>query len=209
MAGRSSLFLPELVEPKPGRWQKYECDIADAAVDTGQRLARVPKPHTEAQRLARLHEMTHAKHSPERCPAGGQAGHADRHGQRPDAARGRSAAHDHDAGGEPDRLDRLEAVPYRHPVLSGSPGLDQDEAARRSVSGTGSGTPVGLDGVGVEGSRDDSRGAASERVCTRRGRVLRRLLGHSRGPQRSHLAGHDPGLLADVRNSRPTTCGIT
>jgi hypothetical protein len=64
MAGRSSLFLPELVEPKPGRWTKFECDIADAAVDTGRRVARVPKPYTEATRLARLHEMTHAKHSP-------------------------------------------------------------------------------------------------------------------------------------------------
>jgi len=60
----SGLILPELLEPEAGRWQKYQCDIRESAVDTRHRMIRVPKPHTEAQILARLHELIHVKHSP-------------------------------------------------------------------------------------------------------------------------------------------------
>ena len=58
------LFLPELVEPQPGIWEKFEVDIQESAVDTKHRKAWVPKAHTSAQRLARLHELGHVKYSP-------------------------------------------------------------------------------------------------------------------------------------------------
>lgn len=64
----SGHVLPELLEPKPGRWQKYVCDIRDSGVDTRNRQIRVPKAHTEAQILARLHELLHTKHSPRDWP---------------------------------------------------------------------------------------------------------------------------------------------
>lgn len=58
------LFLPELVEPNPGSWEKHEVDIQDSSVDLTNRVARIPKAHTPAQRLARLHELGHVKYSP-------------------------------------------------------------------------------------------------------------------------------------------------
>lgn len=57
-------YLPELMEPKPGVWDIHEVDIQESAVDTQNRKAWVPKAHTPAQRLARLHEGGHVKYSP-------------------------------------------------------------------------------------------------------------------------------------------------
>jgi hypothetical protein len=59
------LFLPELVSPNKGSWEKTEVDIADSAVDTKHRKAWVPKAYTPAQKLARLHELGHVKYSPD------------------------------------------------------------------------------------------------------------------------------------------------
>lgn len=58
------LFLPELLEPEPGPWSVTEVQIRDSAVDLQQRRAWVPRAHTEAQKLARRHELGHTKYSP-------------------------------------------------------------------------------------------------------------------------------------------------
>lgn len=60
----SDLFLPQLVEPVAGAWTGQEVDIQDSAVDAQNRKFWVPKAHTPAQRLARLHELGHVKYSP-------------------------------------------------------------------------------------------------------------------------------------------------
>lgn len=62
--GTDELFLPQLVEKNPGVWSNQETDIREAAVDLVGRQARVPRAHTEAQMLARQHEMGHVKYSP-------------------------------------------------------------------------------------------------------------------------------------------------
>lgn len=59
-----TLFMPELMEPSPGPWEISEVDVQDSAVDTKNRKAWVPKAHTPAQKLARLHEGGHVKYSP-------------------------------------------------------------------------------------------------------------------------------------------------
>jgi len=58
------LGLPELIEPEPGAWTIHSVDIRQSSVDTTNREANVPEPHTPAQRLARMHEWGHVKHSP-------------------------------------------------------------------------------------------------------------------------------------------------
>lgn len=62
------LFLPGLVEPEPGIWTGQEVDIQNSAVDTQNRKYWVPQAHTQAQRLARLHELGHVKYSPRDWP---------------------------------------------------------------------------------------------------------------------------------------------
>jgi hypothetical protein len=58
------LYLPELIELGGRAWDVEEVSIRDAAVDTQHAKAFVPKPHTPAQKLARLHEGGHIKYSP-------------------------------------------------------------------------------------------------------------------------------------------------
>jgi hypothetical protein len=58
------LLLPQFVEPVAGSWTVTEVDIGQSSVDTTHREARVPNAYTPAQRLARLHELGHVKHSP-------------------------------------------------------------------------------------------------------------------------------------------------
>ena len=62
--GTPSLFAPELMEPNPKPWTVTEVDIQESAVNTRDREAYVPKAHTPAQRLARMHEGGHVKYSP-------------------------------------------------------------------------------------------------------------------------------------------------
>jgi hypothetical protein len=59
-----TLILPEFIDPEHRPWEKHETEIRDAAVDLMNRSAYVPKAHTPAQRLARLHELGHVKWSP-------------------------------------------------------------------------------------------------------------------------------------------------
>lgn len=70
MSGKRAdeLFLPNLVEPEPGIWTGQEVDIQDSAVDTQNRKYWVPQAHTQAQRLARLHELGHVRYSPRDWP---------------------------------------------------------------------------------------------------------------------------------------------
>lgn len=64
-ARKTSIMLPELADTrKPGPWKKQEVRIQDSSVNLEDRIARVPKPHTTAQRLARFHELAHIKYSP-------------------------------------------------------------------------------------------------------------------------------------------------
>lgn len=63
-SGGKYLGFPELIEPKPGPWSIHEVSIQESAVDTTNREAWVPEALTPAQRLARLHEWGHVKHSP-------------------------------------------------------------------------------------------------------------------------------------------------
>lgn len=61
------VFLPELIEPRVGSarpWTVTEVDIQESSVDLHNAHARVPKPHTEAQKLARKHEAGHLKYTP-------------------------------------------------------------------------------------------------------------------------------------------------
>jgi len=58
------LALFELIEPRAGQWTYHRVDIRESAVDTTNREAWLPAPHTPAQRLARMHEAGHAKYSP-------------------------------------------------------------------------------------------------------------------------------------------------
>jgi hypothetical protein len=66
MARKSSkgLFFPELVEKLGRSWTVEEVEIRNAAVNTEEAKARVPRAHTPAQQLARLHELGHVKYSP-------------------------------------------------------------------------------------------------------------------------------------------------
>lgn len=59
-----NLGFPQFVEPVAGAWTFEEVDIGQSSVDTTNRHARVPRAYTPAQRLARMHEWGHAKHSP-------------------------------------------------------------------------------------------------------------------------------------------------
>lgn len=61
---RTPLIFPELVNKKPGQWDIQEVPIQEAAVMVALRKIKVPKAHTRAQILARLHELTHVKYSP-------------------------------------------------------------------------------------------------------------------------------------------------
>jgi hypothetical protein len=61
---QKNLFLPELVEEKPGPWHVFETNIRESAVDLPGRKAWVPRALTRAQRLARLHELGHVKYTP-------------------------------------------------------------------------------------------------------------------------------------------------
>src|SRR5687768_14817362 len=62
---KPKIFLPELIDKRlPGPWSSTTVEIQDSAVDLENRVAKVPKPYTRAQRLARLHEAAHIKYSP-------------------------------------------------------------------------------------------------------------------------------------------------
>ena len=62
--GVRHLGFPEIIEPVAGRWTINQVDIQESAVDTTGRQAWVPVARTPAQRLARMHEWGHVKHSP-------------------------------------------------------------------------------------------------------------------------------------------------
>lgn len=59
-----NLIYPELIDPEKRAWVKHEIDIQESKVDTKHCTIWVPRPHTPAQKLARLHELGHVKYSP-------------------------------------------------------------------------------------------------------------------------------------------------
>lgn len=58
------IFLPGMNDPEPGPWTVHETVLDKAYVNKRDKIAEVPPPYTEAQRLSRLHETMHVKISP-------------------------------------------------------------------------------------------------------------------------------------------------
>ena len=61
---RRTLLLPQLVDPDRKPWTVTEVDLVESAVDTQFKKAYVPPAYSEAQKLARIHELGHVKYSP-------------------------------------------------------------------------------------------------------------------------------------------------
>jgi hypothetical protein len=58
------LFLPALIERAGRSWTNIEVEVKESAVNLESRVAYVPRALTEAQKLARLHELGHVKYTP-------------------------------------------------------------------------------------------------------------------------------------------------
>lgn len=65
MPDNRSFYLPAAVDRTPGAWTSEESILDKASVDRTRRTAKVPAPYTPAKKLARYHELYHARHSPQ------------------------------------------------------------------------------------------------------------------------------------------------